>query len=154
MKKIDKINIANNIFLLIFLGTNMILLFQNRVPSMSVMAIGALLGMSLLSTILSSYRFLAVLYLAAGLITTYVGNSGNATGIILIIFAIHFFHRDFNLTTIISLLTVIVIFLKSLINGYDILSTISIMAFYVGCFVLYSIIFLVGEENDGNKKRF
>jgi len=146
----SKINILNNIFLSVIFILNFASMILNKscgsVSIITQVTIFLLLLVSIYSTILKTHYGAAILYLVCGIVTSFIGNQGNATGIVFIIFSIHLFNRTCNSIYVISIITMLTILIKAVINNYDLLQVLKIMAFYLAIFMIYNTLFAKRER--------
>lgn len=148
---IGRINIINNVSIIIILIFNLFGAVKDDPDKLkNLIFILPLLLVSFYATISRKNKniIIGILYFLAGIFTTIIGDSGNTTGILFFIFAIHFFKRHYNIIYITALFSICTILLKAVIFTFNFDEVINFIVFYTAAFLIYYNLFdMKGNEN-------
>jgi len=149
------INITNIFFLSVFLIINLVIyFFVNHTITILVINCSVfltLLIIAIYSTIAGSDFGLGLLYGLTSLTLSYYGDAGNVAGILFIIFSIYAFPNS-TFVYFLLILNVVAIFVKFIINNYNIFLLFNVFLFYIGAYSVFNFLIFKGGK-DGRENR-
>ena len=154
-KSFKKICIVNNVLISVILVFNLVLYLTAKTQSkfiiFNIFLFVFLLGMSVYITITKNDFFLGMLYIIVSVLCTFLGDIGNLSGIVFVLFALMIYKTVTSMYITISMLSIAII-ANCLFSGHNIIYGLNTIVMYIGMYLIFYFLTNTNNNQGGNKK--